>query len=241
LDLGPGPVHEARAIAIQPDGRIVVAGYVDFGADRDFLVARFHPDLTLDTSFNGIGWTAVDLGKNDEVFGVAIQTDGKILAVGFAENNAGSERYLALARFLPDGSLDASFGGGGGASTFNLSPSSLEELHSVTLQPDGKIVAVGYHSSGGVPDILVVRLLQDGNLDSSFDGDGFAEPIIGDTATASDVVIARDGNIVVSATGTFTGNNDFVTLRFQPDGSLDPAFAGVGWTATDVASSDDNA
>ena len=56
LDLGPGPVHEARAVAIQPDGRIVVAGYVNLGADRDFLVARFHPDLTLDTSFNGIGW-----------------------------------------------------------------------------------------------------------------------------------------------------------------------------------------
>ena len=110
----------------------------------------------------------------------------------------------------------------------------------MTLQPDGKIVAVGYRTSSKVPVILVARFLQDGSLDSSFDGDGFAEPIIGDTATASDVVIARDGNIVVSATGTFTGNNDFVTLRFRPDGSLDPAFAG-GWTSTDIASPDDNA
>ena len=102
LDLGPGPVHEARAVAIQPDGRIVVAGYVDFGADRDFLVARFHPDLTLDTSFNGTGWIALHFNKNDEAFGLAIQTDGKIVAVGFAENNGGwpcTEGYRA--RCLP--------------------------------------------------------------------------------------------------------------------------------------------
>ena len=181
----------------------------------------------------------MNFDTNDEAFGVAIQTDGKILAVGFAENMGGSQRFLALARFLPDGSIDASFGGGW--FMFDLPVSSFEEFHSVTLQPDGKIVAVGYRTSGGVPNILVARFLQDGNLDSSFDGDGFAEPIIGDTATASDVVIARDGNIVVSATGTFTGNNDFVTLRFRPDGSLDPAFAGVGWTSTDIANPDDNA
>jgi uncharacterized delta-60 repeat protein len=237
LDLGAGVVHEARAVAIQPDGRIVVAGYVNFGADRDFLVARFHPDLTLDTSFNGVGWVTTNFDANDEAFDVVIQTDGKIIAVGHAENNGASRRFLAIARYLPDGTFDSVFSG-----YWDLQGGSpFEELFGVALQPDGNVVAVGYHSYAGPPDILAVRFLKDdGDLDTTFDGDGFAELGIGDTSFASDVVIARDGNIVVSATGTFAGNDDFVAVRLRPDGSLDPAFAG-GWTSTDVANPDDEA
>ncbi len=240
LDLGAGPVHEAHAVALQPDGRIVVAGYVNFGADSDFLVARFHPDLTLDTSFNGTGWVATNFDTDDEALGVAIQTDGKIVVVGFAENNGGSKRYLAIARYRPDGSLDSGFVGGG-AVFYDLSGgSNLEELRGLALQRDGKIVAVGYHTYLSVPDILVARFLKDGSWDNSFDGDGVAQPIVGDTALASDVAIARDGNVVVSATGTFSGNDDFVALRLRTDGSLDPSFAG-GWSATDIANPDDEA
>ncbi len=65
---------EARAIALQPDGRIVVAGYTEISGDRDFLIARFHPDLRLDTSFGGIGWVTTNFDQHDEALGVAVQT-----------------------------------------------------------------------------------------------------------------------------------------------------------------------
>lgn len=241
LDLGAGALHEASAVALQPDGRIVVAGYVSFGFDRDFLVARYHPDLTLDTSFNGTGWVATNFDYHDQAFALAIQTDGKIVVVGSAENSGASKRFLAVARYLPDGSLDPTFVGGGAIRYDLTGGSAVEELFGVTLQRDGKIVGVGYHTSFGVPDILVTRFLKDGNWDNTFNGNGYSQPIVGDSAMASDVEIDPIGNVVVSATGTFTSNDDFVALRLRPDGSLDSTFAGTGWTSTDIANPDDDA
>ncbi len=91
---------------------------------------------------------------------------------------------------------------------------------------------------------MVARFLKDGNLDGSFDGDGVAAtPIIGNVSVGSDVAIARDGEIVVSATGTFTGNNDFVAARFLPDGTIDTTNFNSpnGWVNTDIANPDDAA
>ena len=84
-------------------------GICRFGVTKDFIVARFHPDLSLDTSFNGTGYVTQNFDTQDEAYGVAIQTDGKILVVGYAENFNATRRYLALARYLPDGTLDTSF------------------------------------------------------------------------------------------------------------------------------------
>ena len=242
-----GVSSEFRDVAIQPDGRVVAVGYLDDGINRDFLVARFHPDLSLDTTFNGgFGYIQVNFDTHDEAYGVAIQTDGKIVAVGYSENNGGSKRFLAIMRLLPDGTFDPAFVGGGGIIHDLVGGSAQEELHAVALQPDGKIVVAGYHTAGGVKDVLVGRFLNDGisdgNWDTSFDLDGFAQPILaGSTTThASDLVVAPDGNIVVSATGTFSGDDDFVALRFRTDGTLDPIFgSNAGWERTDIGAIDD--
>jgi uncharacterized delta-60 repeat protein len=242
VQLFTGGPSEARDIALQPDGRIVVAGYTELSGDRDFLIARFHPDLSLDTTFGGTGWVTTNFDRDDEAWGVAVQTDGKIVAVGFAVNNgAGTQKSLAIARYLPDGSLDPDFAGGGAIMYF-MPSSAAEELRGVALQPDGKIVAVGFHEGFGPRQLLVARFLKDGSLDPSFDTDGTATPVIGDVSVGSDVAIARDGGIVVSATGTFTGNNDLVAARFLPDGTLDTNFNSPdGWVQTDIANPDDDA
>ena len=239
LDLGIGPIHVARAVAIQADGRIVVAGYVDFGSDKDFIVARFHPDLSLDTSFNGTGYITQNFDTHDDAYGVAIQTDGKIVVVGYAENSSATKRFMALVRYLPDGSLDPPFG----AFMYDLlgSGNKFEELRAVALQPDGKIVAVGYHTGGDIQRLYVARFLADGNWDTSFNGDGDLTPAIGDTSMATGVTITPRGDIVVSATGTFGGDSNFIAVRIRPDGSLDPGFNGVGWVDTDIGALDDDA
>src|SRR5438105_3059188 len=135
----PSP-SEARAIAIQPNGRIVVAGAT---AQNRFGVARFLPDGSIDTSFGGGDGEAIVWfrfppngcfgGFND----VAVQPDAKVVAVGVACGEVG------VARFLPDGTLDPTFGSGGTVRTPVSKRGEDAEANAVTLQPDGKIVVAG--------------------------------------------------------------------------------------------------
>ena len=126
-----------RAVARQPDGKIVAVGTVAGYGANDFALARYNPDGTLDPSFSGDGRQTTDFGPSDEAFGVAIQGDGKIVAVGSTGPAGGN---FALARYNPNGSLDTSFSGDGKQTTDfgGRRPAS-----GVALQGDGKIVAVG--------------------------------------------------------------------------------------------------
>lgn len=103
-DGGKAPFpYFARSIALQSDGKIVVAGSVS-SAGIDFAVARYNANGTLDVSFDTDGKVTVDLGSPvDQAYGVAVQTDGRILVVG------SSGDYLAAIRLNPDGTLDTGF------------------------------------------------------------------------------------------------------------------------------------
>src|SRR5207302_1929448 len=137
-----------NAIAIQPDGKILVAG---IGNDptvthEDFLVGRLTAQGAIDPSFGGgNGYVLTDFGgapsNNDEAFAMALQPDGKIVVAGDAN---GPVYDGALARYRSDGSLDSTFGQGGRVIT-NVGPprSGLEHWNAVAVQPDGKIAAAG--------------------------------------------------------------------------------------------------
>jgi uncharacterized delta-60 repeat protein len=105
----------ATDVALQSDGKIVVAGFSESGADittSDFALARYNPDGTLDMSFGTDGKVVTDFaGSRDTATGVAIQPDGKIVAAGRSQN--GTETDFALARYNADGTLDTGFGTGG--------------------------------------------------------------------------------------------------------------------------------
>ena len=103
FDQGGGKNDYARAVAVQPDGKIVVAG----SADGNFALARYAADGTPDSSFSGDGLVTTDLGGTDAGQGVAIQADGKIVVVGSSGGN------FALARHSASGVLDPSFSGDG--------------------------------------------------------------------------------------------------------------------------------
>src|ERR1051325_5285566 len=128
------------SVAVQEDGKIVVAGYSLIGTSSDFAVARYNPDGSLDTSFNGTGKVTTDIGGGFDVgHSVAMQGDGKVVVAGWSF--AGFSYDFALVRYNSDGSLDTSFNGTGKATT-DIGGSA-DEGFSVVIQEDGKIVAAG--------------------------------------------------------------------------------------------------
>ncbi len=210
---------QAFAVAVQPDGKIVVAGRAFIGGTTDFALARYNPDGSLDTSFDTDGKVTTDfLANNDIAQAVALQPDGKIVVAGFARV-PGNRDNFALARYNPNGSLDTSFETDGKViPTFG---SSDEEAFAVAVQADGKIVAAGIDSNA---DFALVRLNQDGTLDTSFDTDGKVMTAFGSGGgEARAIALQADGKIVVAG---FTALNiiDFALARYNPNGSLDTSF-----------------
>jgi uncharacterized delta-60 repeat protein len=207
----------ASDIVVQTDGKFVAAG----SSGGDFALARYKVDGSLDTSFDGDGKLVTDFGGADGASSVAIQADGKIVVVGRSASD------FALARYNTNGSLDTSFSGDGRVATdFGYSLA-----NDVTIQPDGKIVAVGETNTGsnGI-NFGLARYNVDGSLDTSFDGDGLlATDILSEFDSARSVAMQPDGKIV--AGGTTWNNQDdnlLVLARYNPDGSLDPTFDGDG-------------
>jgi uncharacterized delta-60 repeat protein len=144
-----GRFDGANGMAIQPDGRIVAAG---FALNGDFGLARYKPNGALDLTFSGDGKQTTDFGGgSDGASGVALQGDGKIVAVG----RGGPGDDFALARYNPNGALDPTFSGDGMQTTdFGASG---DGALGVALQGDGKIVAVGGGGPGG--DFALARYL----------------------------------------------------------------------------------
>src|SRR6266536_6168109 len=135
-----GGFDSAQAVAVQSDGKILAAGSSGGG---DFALARYNADGTLDSTFGSGGKLTTDFGGFDVALGVALQADGKIVAVG----GGGSGSDFALARYNADGSLDASFGSGGMVTT---DFGGFEAATAVAIQGDGKIVVTGSTFSGGL-------------------------------------------------------------------------------------------
>ncbi|MCB0173537.1 MAG: hypothetical protein KDJ97_23655 [Anaerolineae bacterium] len=136
------------AVAIQSDGKIVVAGTTVTNDDRDFVVVRYHHDGRLDTTFNGTGIAITDVGSDfDRGFGLALQPNGKIVVVGDSgstiDNITGD---FTTIRYNRDGKLDTTFGATGIVTT-SLSIHK-DEGHSVAIQADGKIVVAGHSVNG---------------------------------------------------------------------------------------------
>lgn len=213
----PYPSVNARALAIQQDGKIVVAGTAYNGSNTDFMVLRLTRDGILDTSFGNNGIQMSDFGGYDEAYSLAIQPDGKILLAGTASNSQGA--MFALARYNTDGSPDNGFSGDGKQTTgFSLGTGSANAL---LLQPDGKILAVG--SSRYL--FALARYNTDGSPDLSFDGDGVVTTDLnGLHAQASAAVLSPDGAIIAAG----ASEEGFTLARYNSNGTLDPVFSGDG-------------
>ena len=232
------------ALAIQADGKIVLAG------DG---VARYNSDGTLDASFGVNGkvrttnpegpraWRHSFVDMFGFATGVAIQADGKIVVVGRGSGPHSDYPGFALARWNSDGTLDTSFGVDGKVRT-HFSANSSDNASGVAIQADGKIVVVGVAGSGPDkhPVFALARYNSDGTLDASFGVNG---KVMTDFTPRGDgaagVAIQADGKIVV--VGGAAGWGKFALARYNSDGTLDASFGVDGKVMTDFTSGNDSA
>lgn len=229
---------QAFAMAIQPDGKVVVTGLSDASGNFDIAVARYNTDGTLDASFGTAGkvLTGFSQSSDDQGFAVALQPDGKIVVAGV------SSSAFALARYNSNGVLDGSFGSGGLVTT--SFGGTFSEALAVAIQPDGKIVALGISDANGDFDFALARYNANGTLDSAF---GNAGKVLTDFSQKSfdqafAMAIQSDGKIVAAGLSDAGGNFHFALARYNTDGTLDASFGSAGLVLSSSApGSDDSA
>ncbi len=221
------------AAVLQPDGKIVCGGGEGVSSMADFQIARVHANGTLDSTFGTNGIATIDFtGDGDGIFGLALQPDGKIVAVGRTSNIPfdGTRWNFAAARVLPNGALDATFGAGGKVWTDFAAKD--DTAFAVLIQGDGKILLAGR----GQPqendwDFALVRYHANGTLDTSFGLGGKTITPLSNIDGAFAVKLQTDGKIVTAGVrgGTSTA---FALMRHNPDGSLDSTFGDGGKVVT---------
>lgn len=211
------------SLAIQSDGKIVVAGSVGNASNHDFVVIRYNADGSLDTSFNGTGIVITSIGNShDRANSVAIQPDGKIVVTGSSYNETTGSSF-ATVRYRTNGLLDNSFHATGKVITpFGNGFSGAGDL---AIQLDGKIVVAGYSDLYPNGDFAIVRYNTSGLLDTSFGSEGREIIPVGNSHDyANSVVIQRDGKIVAAGSAYY----DMAVVRVNSNGSLDTTFNGTG-------------
>ncbi len=234
--------HGDKALVVieQSDGKLVVAGQQEhrvyegttyntslFGGGgsysesyndiNGFGIARYNTDGSLDTSFSDNGMAYADFSGLNFATAIAIQPDGKIVTAGKSNND------FVLARFTSDGRLDGTFSGDGKVAT---TVGGAVQVYVVNVLDDGKILAVGVSDH----NLALVRYNSDGNLDTSFGGDGVITSNLTGIKTLHNIAMQADGKFL--ATGTT--NYNIVLVRYNADGSLDSGFSKDGIVITDV-------
>ncbi|MDB5385717.1 MAG: repeat protein [Planctomycetaceae bacterium] len=238
FDLGGDKTDVATCVAIQTDGKIVVGGFsqVTISGNFDFSAARLNANGTLDPAFgtNGKTTVAFDSGGNDDdrASGLAIQSDGKIVIVGYTTRSFNGNCDFAITRLNANGQLDTTFSDDGKKMVDFHGGDDLASA--VAVQPNGRSVVVGSASQAQAGyDFAIVRITPTGSLDRSFTGDGkktFGFNRGGSrNDVASSVALQADGGIVLSGTSdSSSAGGDFAVARLKASGSLDTHFGTHG-------------
>jgi uncharacterized delta-60 repeat protein len=212
-------------ITLQSDGKILVAGYAEFGTHDEFILCRYQADGNLDPAFGG-GDGVVTHNWNHHFIstqGVGVQPDGDIIVVGEAESVTSSTNVVL--RYNADGTLDSGFGNNGQVD-FAINPGYKNPCAEIVLQPNGKLLVVGsFQSSNGTLNGFVVQLNSSGTYDSSFGGgDGIVEIELNHLYTdLRTVLVQPDGKIILGGMTLKTSQEAYHTiiLRLNADGSPD--------------------
>lgn len=223
------------AIKLFDNGKVLAAGYSTVNGKYGFSLVKYNSDGSFDNSFNDSGKVFTSLTANPDYAGpMVIQPDGKIVVGGFSQT-ASFNADLAVVRYNSNGTLDNSFGTGGivvkDLGEFN------DVIHDITLQQDGKIVAVGYSivpSEGA--RAMVIRFKSNGDLDSTFGTNGVVfshiSNLVGSFSGVSvsyGVRVQQDGKIVVGGNYNEPGNQARAFIaRYNSDGTFDTSFDGDG-------------
>jgi uncharacterized delta-60 repeat protein len=242
---------KANAIAIEPDGKIVLAGGTGGMFHKDFALARYNSDGSLDTSFGEQGVKAIDINEDDnDAYAVAVQSDGKVV-IGGVTSHAYNDDF-AVMRLAADGQVVASFGSGGLA-TLDFRGGA-DRVNGLVIRPDGKIVAGGYGSlefpepcSDPPCTMYGFALAQyntNGTLDSGFGNGGKAQAELSVTTLGNALVRLPDGRLAIAGTlhtsNSSTTTDDFGISIYSANGVLDTSFGNGGVIATNFATGIDS-
>ncbi len=236
----------SRSSLLLKDGKILLGGTGSDGVSSGFFLMRLTNDGNVDSVFGKNGRTAVDVANYNRPQSLAIQPDGKFIAAGYSyinfvrddDFNIVYNMNFNLVRFLSDGNVDSSFGENGIVQT---DFGAVEEAYTVAVQTDGKILVGG--STGALPPgqnspkFLLVRYLNNGQVDSLFGIDGRVTTIFNNSTDdiIKKILLLSDGGIIVcgtinGATGIFD-SGDFALAKYLPNGDLDESF-GIGGKVT---------
>lgn len=227
VTLLPGAVScFAREVVIQPDQKILICGQT---AGTNFLLARYNTDGSLDGTFGtgGISHLPFAAGGSEYGHSLALQSDGKIVAVGRGRPTSGSSYVVIVARYTTAGALDTTFNSTGYVYSNAIVGNDAGMSPTLALQSDERIVVAGWSEPGRT--VTLLRFLTDGTPDSTFDGDG----ILQDTALggeANALVIQSDGKFVVAGfSGQLWPNpGNAMVARYTSSGARDTSFNGDG-------------
>jgi uncharacterized delta-60 repeat protein len=225
----------AFGVVLQPDGKIVAAGYANPGGQLDPAAFRYNSNGTLDNSFDGDG-IAVFAGPATDDYargGLVLQSDGKIV-MGGVDNYTSGNFHAELVRFNANGTPDNSFGVNGLA-TFPSLPFAL--FYSMTIQTDGKVIGAGVGATSMSPGsgaFLMARFNTNGTLDNSFNGTGYNLYGVGYNCGFTGVTQQANGKLIAAGYARYTDpittaiTYDFAMGRYNTNGTLDNAFDADG-------------
>lgn len=218
----------ADALAVLPNGDIVAGGVAEVSGFPDntyFALARYTPEGLLDQAFGEGGTVQTSFTGYDGLAGIAVQSDGKIVAGGasFGGGHGNYQESISIARYQPDGSLDPTFGKAGKVFT---APKLNEEGDTFTLQ-HGKIVMAGvtWKDTNSIKADWVMRFRSSGHLDPSFGHQGVAtvprlRPRQGASRRPAEILTQQDGKLLITTGGSL--------VRLLPKGGVDPSFGKRG-------------
>ncbi len=227
-----GSGSSASSLKIQDDGKAVVGGTTIYGVAQ-FVLARYNSDGSLDTALGTTGIIFTQIGIHAKLNQIALQTDGKIVAVGVARNSL-INTFVTI-RYNTDGTLDNTFGTNGIVET---SIGDYSEANALAIQNDGKIVVTGYTTEFNKNKIAIVRYDTNGNLDTTFNTTGIVTTQYQYNDAAYATIIQDDGKILVGGSSLGNQATQFIIARYSSTGSLDATFGTNGITTTTIGGTD---
>lgn len=215
------------ATALQPDGKIVVAGTSDNGSNSDVAVLRYNEDGSLDTSFDNDGKVTIQLGsENDGANDVVVKDDGSIIVAGYLERSEG--RQFALVQLTSAGIVDVSFGdAGSGIVTLEESGKNGEAL-SLAVDSENRILVAGVFRTSTEERAIVARYFADGSLDASFGENGIGRVATDGNTSATFLALQSDGKIILGGSQTLESVTTAALFRLDENGKLDSEYGSDG-------------
>lgn len=221
-----------ESVLVQPDGKIIVAGYYKNVNNKDFVVVRYNRDGSLDNTFGNNGKVITDFnGQDDYIIDVALLTDGKIIAGGYIDSSDGKIIKLGIARYNPNGTIDSTFSGDGKKTFIEYFGYRPQRIEDILIQPNGNIIAVGRAQN----NLLIIKLDSKGDYDTTFKSKGWAEiPLSHNLDAGTCIALQPDGKIVVAGYLHYTAQSLNFIARFTPNGNLDTSFNSLGINTVEV-------